>query len=210
MQNSSRVAVACPGPSFDPKNIPDDFEVAAVNHTLKSLDRCRWWIAYDCPNDAHQPAADKFLELKPTIVTMPERWECWRVWFKDKLKLQPHEYPSFEFCDWGPLWFKTAIKVGPRYSSLIAISWALRRRVRELHYVGCDMGGVGYYDRETTQLPRNVGRKVRLWEQRWDKERALLKASQKESHKRGHMRITGLPWDDPPPLAGVQHPSQPV
>lgn len=198
MRDASKVVVACPGPSFRLENIPDDFEVAAVNQTLKDLPRCRWWINYDCPNDVHDQALERFLELRPTIVTMTEREECWRQWFRDKAKLRDYEHPSFEFCDWGPLWYKTAIKIGPRFTTLVVISWALRRRVRELRYVGADMGGAGYYDEKTTNLERNSRKRIQLWNQRWIKERMHVKSGQDEAYKRGYMRITGLPWDDPP------------
>lgn len=198
MRDASKVAVCCPGPSFSVDQIPDDFEVASVNQTLKDLPRCRWWIAYDAPNDVHDQCVEKFREFRPTIVTLPERFEAWRTWFRDRIKLADHDHPSFELCDFGPLWYKVAIKTGPMFTSLVVISWALRRRVRELKYIGADMNGDGYYDSRTTELERNARKRMLLWNNRWASERKHTRAGQEEAFKRGYMRITGLPWDDPP------------
>lgn len=197
--SADRVAICCPGPSFSPEKVPEGFEVAAINQTLKSLDRCSWWVCYDCPNDVHDQCADAFLRLRPAIVTMEERVESWRHWFKAR-NLSHHEWPALEIVDWGPLWYKVAIKSGPRFSSLVAISWALRRRVKELHWIGADLGGDRYYDPETSGLLRNSHKSDRVWKNRWEGERKSMKASQDEAAKRGYTRLTGLPWEDPPEL----------
>ena len=190
-----RVAVACPGPGFHPKRLPPGFRVAAVNHTLLVLDRCDWWICYDCPHEVHHQCKDKLIALRPTIVTMSERIEGWQQWFRD-LGLQQHQWPAFEVVDWGPLWFKLVMNDGPRFTSTMAISWALRRRVRHLHYVGANMGGRGYYDEKTMHLSINRDKQPHIWQDRWEKERLLLGNIQRECAKRGVMAITGMPWGD--------------
>ena len=194
MSHPRRVALACPGPSFSPKRIPAGFAVAAVNHTLKALDRCDWWVCYDCPHEVHFQCAEKLVLLRPTIVTMGERVEAWQQWFTE-LGLQRQDWPSFEIVDWGPLWAKTAMNNGPRYTSTMAVSWALRRRITHLHYVGADMGGRGYFDLETMGLEINRGKRGHIWRDRWEKERSVLAALQRECAERGYMAITGMPWD---------------
>ena len=186
------VALACPGPSLHPDDIPVDLPVAAINAALKGIPRCDYWICYDTPNHIHECAREAFLELRPTIVTNLERAKGWFKWLKD-LKVSRGEWPSIEIADEGPHWLKTAIKSGPRYSSTMAVSWAVRRRFSHVYFVGCDLGGFGYHDKVATSKIRGMKEGIEArWNKRWQAERKLMRSCRDVCLERG-IRLENLP-----------------
>jgi hypothetical protein len=76
----------------------------------------------------------------------------------------------------------------------MALGWAHRRRFTDIFYYGCDMGGVGYYDDESSAQARSgrPGQESR-WEKRWEKERKLMKACRVALSEQNGPRLHGLP-----------------
>lgn len=159
---------------------------------LKGLTRCDWWICYDTPNHIHDHAREAFLKLRPTIVTNKERVKGWEKWLKN-LGIPHFEWPAIEIADDGPTWLRVAIKSGPRYSSTMAISWAVRRRFSHVYFVGCDLGGFGYHDACATDSIRSAakGREAK-WIKRWAGERSLMTRSRDACEKNG-VKLMNLP-----------------
>jgi hypothetical protein len=157
------------------------------------MPRCDYWICYDMPMDAHKMCAEAFRTLRPTVVTLPNYADRWIEWMSKDLGYGYHEMPSLEIADYQPLWYETAIKVGPRYSSTLAPAWALQRRFTAIHYVGCDLGGSGYCHHDATAA---LKKKSTTWTNRWARERRVLRAAQDALKARGYS-LTGLPWDPP-------------
>lgn len=195
MLAQGKLTVCCPGPSFKPEMTPDEGPVGAINIALNKVTRCDYWICYDTPLAMHNLCVEAFRRHRPTIVTIPEYARGWLTWFRETAGLQNWQFPSIEVQAWEPLWYEVAIKCGPRYSSGLALAWAMQRRFREIEYRGCDMGGDSYCDPSAKSVSK---RSPQAWTNRWARERMILRSAQDALKAHGYT-LTGMPWDPPVP-----------
>jgi len=193
-----RLTVCCPGPSLKGSQVPDEGPVAAINIAINKIPRCDFWICYDtpAPNGMHDLCVEAFQRMRPTVVTIPEYAKGWLAWFSQTGGLQNWQCPSIEVQAWEPLWYEVAIKCGPRYSSGLALAWAMQRRFRKIHYLGCDMGGYTYCDPAASSVSK---KNQATWDNRWKRERAVLRSAQDALKAHGY-ELTGMPWDLPGPV----------
>jgi hypothetical protein len=174
--------IVVPGLAADiAEHLTDEGEVICINAALNHVPRCGWWVCYDAPNDLHMGAIEKCKEFVPRVVTEQNRDKAWRAIVE---KWPIDQQPSIIICKWQPVWFAAAIKIGPRYSTFLAMMWALQGGATEIRIHGCTMQGVGYCDTDANELMRVRQRNPRYWNSRWEKERAMMNAAQKACRER--------------------------
>lgn len=175
--------IVVPGLAADiAEHLTDDGVVCCVNAALSHVPRCDYWVCYDAPNDLHIGSFDACRRHRPIVVTEKNRHKPWREMTRDWDLL---DQPSVVVCDWKPLWFAVAIKIGPRYSTFMAMLFALQGGATEIRVHGSTMLGVGYCNDKANEQMRVRQRPPRYWSSRWEKERAMMNAAERACKERG-------------------------